>query len=76
MSGRKEIEMKAVTISSKFQVVIPKDIREQMHLCPGQKLQVIRYENRIVMIPERRIADMRGFLRGMDSSFVREGDRV
>jgi AbrB family looped-hinge helix DNA binding protein len=68
--------MKAVTISSKFQVVIPKDIREQMHLCPGQKMQVISYEDRIVMIPERRIADMRGFLRGMESSFVREGDRV
>jgi AbrB family looped-hinge helix DNA binding protein len=72
----REAAMNAVTISQKFKVVIPKDIREQMHLSPGQKLQVIRYEDRIVMIPERRIADMRGFLRGMDSSFVREGDRV
>ena len=64
--------MKAVTISSKFQVVIPKDIREQLHLCPGQKVQFIPSEDRIVMIPERSIADMRGFLKGMDTSFVRE----
>ena len=66
-------DMTTVTISQKFRAVIPNDIREQLHLCSGQKLQVIRYENRVVMIPERRIADMRGFLRGM---FVRESDQV
>jgi AbrB family looped-hinge helix DNA binding protein len=68
--------MKAVTISPNFQVVIPKNVRELLHLVPGQKVQVISYEGRVEMIPERNIADMRGFLKGMDTTLEREGDRV
>jgi AbrB family looped-hinge helix DNA binding protein len=68
--------MKAVTISPNFQVVIPKNVRELLHLVPGQKVQVIPYEGRVEMIPERNIADMRGFLKGMDTTLEREGDRV
>jgi AbrB family looped-hinge helix DNA binding protein len=64
--------MNAVTISSKYRVVIPKSVRERLWLQPGQKVQVIPYEGRIVMIPERKITEMRGFLKGMDTSFVRE----
>ncbi len=67
--------MNAVAISPKFQVVIPKTIRELLHLVPGQKVQIIPYEDRVEMIPERNIADMRGFLRGIDTTFEREGDR-
>lgn len=68
--------MNAVSISPKFQVVIPKNIRELLHLVPGQKVQVIPYEGRVEMIPERNIADMRGFLKGIDITLEREGDRL
>ena len=64
--------MKAVTISSKYRVVIPKNVRERLRLQPSQKVQVIPFEDRIEMIPEQQISDMRGFLRGMDTGIVRE----
>jgi AbrB family looped-hinge helix DNA binding protein len=67
--------MQAVAISPKFQVVIPKNIRELLHLLPGQKVQMVPYENRVEIIPERDIKDMRGFLKGIDITFDREGDR-
>ena len=67
--------MQAVSISPKFQIVIPKSIRELLHLLPGQKVQLVPYENRVEIIPERDIKDMRGFLKGIDTTFDREGDR-
>ncbi len=68
--------MTTITISPKFQVVIPKAIRELLGLRPGQKIQAIAYENRIELIPVRRMKDMRGFLRGIDTSVEREPDRL
>lgn len=68
--------MTTVSISPKFQVVIPKHIREALKLQPGQKVQVIQYEGRIVMIPVRSIVDARGFLKGIDTTIERETDRV
>ena len=68
--------METVTISSKFQVVIPRAIRRDMGLKPGQKLQVIAYDNRIELIPVRPIRQMRGFLKGIDTSVEREADRL
>lgn len=68
--------MDVVTISPKFQVVIPRDIREKLKLAPGQKVQALVYQNRIEFIPVRSAASMRGFLRGMDTSFERDDDRV
>ena len=68
--------MEAVKISPKFQVVIPRNVREAMKLIPGQKMQVIQYEDRIELIPERKITEMKGFLHGIDIHFEREGDRV
>lgn len=68
--------MTALTISPKFQVVIPKAIRESLRLVPGQKVQAIEYDNRIELIPVRPMAEMRGFLRGIDTSVERDEDRV
>ncbi len=68
--------MTTVSISSKFQVVIPKAIREALDLQPGQKVQFIRYQNRIELIPIRPIKKARGFLPGIDTSVDREGDRI
>ncbi|MGD8845286.1 MAG: AbrB/MazE/SpoVT family DNA-binding domain-containing protein [Desulfobacteraceae bacterium] len=67
--------MQTVTVSPKFQVVIPKDIRKAMRLRPGQKLKVIEYEGRIELIPDRDIAELKGFLKGINTAFVREDDR-
>jgi hypothetical protein len=47
-----------------------------MHLRPGQKMQVVEYEGRIELIPDRDIAELRGFLKGINTEFAREGDRV
>ena len=68
--------MQTVTVSPKFQVVIPKEIREAMRLRPGQKLKVIEYEGRIELIPDRDIAELRGFLKGINTDFEREDDRL
>jgi len=68
--------METVTISPKFQVVIPRQIREQLKLVPGQKVQAVLYENRIELIPLRPIKQMRGFLKGLDTRIAREKDRV
>ncbi len=68
--------MPIVRVSPKYQVVIPKEIRESLHLTPGQKIQVVQYENRIELIPERDIRELEGFLEGIDTSFSREKDRL
>jgi AbrB family looped-hinge helix DNA binding protein len=68
--------MSTVTISPKYQVVIPKEIREKLGLLPGQKVRAIAYEGRIELIPERPIREMRGFLKGIDTQVDREADRT
>ncbi len=68
--------MQTVTVSPKYQVVIPKTIRETLHLRPGQKMQVVEYEGRIELIPDRDIKELRGFLKGINTDFAREDDRV
>jgi len=68
--------MSIVTISPKFQVVIPKAIREKLNLSPGQKVQAIAYADRIELIPMRSMKEMRGFLKGIDTTVEREVDRV
>ncbi len=67
--------METVTISPKFQVVIPKQIRERLKLRPGQKVQAIVYDDRIELVPVRPIRQMRGFLKGIETTVRREGDR-
>jgi len=73
---RCELRMNTVTISPKFQVVIPQAIRKSLGLQPGQKVQAILYENRIELIPIKPMPSMRGFLRGIDTSIERATDRV
>lgn len=68
--------MTTVTISPKYQVVIPKHIREKLDLHPGQQVQAIAYDDRVEFVPVRPISSMRGFLSGIDASVPREGDRV
>lgn len=68
--------MDTVTVSPKFQVVIPRDIRDRLQLKPGQKVQAIAYDNRIELIPVRPLKAMRGFLRGLDTTVQRESDRL
>jgi AbrB family looped-hinge helix DNA binding protein len=72
----KGLIMETVTLSPKFQVVIPKATRESLNLIAGQKVKVIVYENRIELIPVRSMKKMRGFLKGIDTSVPREDDRV
>ncbi|MDR2878195.1 MAG: AbrB/MazE/SpoVT family DNA-binding domain-containing protein [Chromatiales bacterium] len=67
--------METVTLSPKFQVVVPRDIRERLGLVPGQKLQVLIYDNRVELIPLRPVVQMRGFLAGIDTDVEREDDR-
>ena len=68
--------MEAVTVSPKYQIVIPRAIRDALDIRPGQKVQVIRYGDRIELIPLRPIEEMRGFLKGIDTTVEREPDRV
>ena len=66
--------MGEVTISSKFQVVIPRVVRKQLRLRVGQKLMVVVTGRSINLVPEIPISEMRGFLKGMDKSGIREED--
>lgn len=68
--------MKTVTVSSKFQVVIPREVRESMDLQPGTRVQVLQYENRIELIPLKEPKALRGYIKGIDTEVCREGDRV
>lgn len=68
--------METVTVSFKFQVVIPRSIRESLNIRLGQKVRVIPYEGRIELIPLKPIQEMRGFLKGIDTTVEREFDRV
>ena len=68
--------MASSKISPKYQVVIPKSVREALELKPGQMVQVIAHGDRIEMIPVRPITEMRGFLAGIDTAVERETDRL
>lgn len=68
--------MSIVTISSRYQVVIPKDVREKLNLRPGQKVMAIPYRGRVELVPVRSMKEARGFLKGIDSSVPRDEDRV
>ena len=68
--------MQTVRVSPKFQVVIPLAVREAMGLKAGQRVEVIRLDDRIELIPVRPMKKMRGFLPGLDSRVARDSDRA
>ncbi len=66
--------MATTTISPKFQVVIPKEVRNKLHLKSGQKMTVVTKGGVIYFIPERPLETFRGFLKGMDTGNIREDE--
>lgn len=68
--------MTRATLSPKYQVVIPKAVRDALKLKPGAVFNVLGHDGRIELLPVRPARQMRGFLRGIDPSVVRERDRV
>ena len=68
--------MVTVTVSPKFQVVIPKGVRERLGIQPGQKLQVLQFSDRLEFVPLQEIRKMRGFLTGIKTDVPREKDRL
>jgi len=68
--------MKTVRLSPKFQVVIPKEIREELSLRPGQRIQAMVYDGRIELVLVKAPRELRGFLKGIDTRVPREPDRV
>ena len=68
--------MSTVTVSPKFQVVIPKNIRDMIGIISGQKIEVVAYQDRIELIPIQPMKKLRGFLKGMDTTVTREKDRL
>ncbi|MEO8624759.1 MAG: AbrB/MazE/SpoVT family DNA-binding domain-containing protein [bacterium] len=67
--------MDVVTISPKFQVVIPRCFRERLNLGPGQRVQALVYDGRVELIPVRPAKALRGFLKGLDTTVPRDADR-
>jgi AbrB family looped-hinge helix DNA binding protein len=64
--------MNAVTVSSKYQVVIPEEVRKDMSIKPGQKFEVIVFEGCIELVPVKDVRSLRGTLKGIDTSGLRD----
>jgi AbrB family looped-hinge helix DNA binding protein len=67
--------MPAVTVSPKYQIVIPKAVREKYSLRPGDKVEVIELDGRIELVPIRPVKALKGFIKGLKNTFERESDR-
>ena len=68
--------MTTVTVSPKFQVVIPKEVREALGIKAGEKLDAIPYRGHVALVPVRSIKSARGFLKGIDTEVARDDDRT
>jgi AbrB family looped-hinge helix DNA binding protein len=68
--------MATVTLSPKYQVVIPREVRERLGLRPGERIQVFVYAGRIELVPVRKLRKLRGFLQGIDTDVPRDDDRA
>ncbi len=67
--------MTTVTVSSKYQVVIPRDLREALHIRPGERLHALRYRGHIALVPVKAMKTVRGFLKGIATDVARDADR-
>lgn len=67
--------MPTVKVSPKFQVVIPREVRESLGIRAGQRVQVVAYDDRVEFIPLKPMKQMRGFLKGIDTTVERDEDR-
>jgi len=72
----KDYVMQTVTVSPKYQIVIPSKVRRSLDITTGEKLEVIPYRGRIELVPVRDMKSMRGFLQGIDTHLERETDRL
>lgn len=68
--------METVKVSTKYQIVIPANIRKSMDIKPGQKVRVIQFGDRLELVPVKKVSDMRGIAKGIDTSIEREQDRI
>ena len=68
--------MATVTVSPKFQIVIPKEVRRSMGITAGEKVQVFQFDDRIEFIPVKKVREVRGIARGISTTVKRDKDRV
>ena len=68
--------MATVKVSPKYQVVIPRDVRERLGIKAGEDVQIFLYDGRIEFVPVRKAREMRGMLKGMDTHVARDEDRL
>jgi AbrB family looped-hinge helix DNA binding protein len=68
--------MPTVTISPKFEITIPKSVHKAMQLRPGHRLNILDYDGRIIMIPDKNIAKLKSFLEGINLTFKRDKGRI
>lgn len=68
--------MDFVTVSCKFQIVLPEPVRKDLQIFPGQKMCILQYNGRIELIPEKDIAELKGFVKGINTEFTRDNDRL
>ncbi|MET0090091.1 MAG: AbrB/MazE/SpoVT family DNA-binding domain-containing protein [Candidatus Thiodiazotropha sp.] len=68
--------MTTITVSPKYQIVIPKEIRESMGIVSGQKVQILSYQGRIEIIPLKPMSSLKGFLKGIETTVKRDDDRL
>lgn len=68
--------MTTVTVSPRFQVVIPQSIRDALGIKPGQRIQALQYQDRIELIPLRPMRKARGMFKGIDTTVKRDHDRT
>jgi AbrB family looped-hinge helix DNA binding protein len=68
--------MPKVTVSSKYQISLPREVRDALKIRPGQKIEMFVYKDRLELVPLKRLKEYRGRVRGIDTTVIRERDRL